>query len=276
MENHMTKAYLLALLFTLSLLAQATPKSDTLSADSIKTLLDISDSVIFTASKKWPYEKDVIIVYAQTADSFYVGKTKTLSNKLVVKKHIKALCEDWINQTFIRFDFAPYVINNNKNAFGIRVTRQLGGYPRVESKYELLSLYFNIQDSLTPIFSYPIQSSHYDYGLNESNSYKDSSIITIINITKENNYNNLILKTWHKSSNTQHGIDSGNEMHPNETASDSGTTTEVFHWQGRLGDCHGGCDEAVEYDLFVDVYYSAIDSSDGYPIAIDAIDNCEY
>ncbi len=189
--------------------------------DSILSKMHLTDSVCGIGIKKWPYINDTYIVVSEDLDSLYVGIVQVLEESYTLNNRYSKKLSKY-GYRFDRFDFAPYRLNKESIAFGLRFYGN-GGLAGGGYGCQNLVLFAPIKDSLQVVLSTVMEGSamiagewleegirmHYD---------ETSSAILIIGKPDSTGYNRIIKK-----------------MTTNESVSNEGLfPNDTFYWEAEF------------------------------------------
>lgn len=172
---------------------------DNVSPESILKKVGISPDICSAAMKKWPYQDSIFIVYAEDNLEYHIFILKHTGETYNVLSHYQSTFGE-NSYRFRSFDFAPYTLNKNQTAFGIRFFTRgpaMGGGWECEK----LVLYENVNNQINPIMStlvyYLAEGNNTAYDANSSFYCEEKGVI-IIGQPDKSGYNRIIEKVGNK------------------------------------------------------------------------------
>jgi hypothetical protein len=169
------------------------------SPESILSTIGISPQICGVSMKKWPYQDSIFIVYAEDTMDFNIYILKQTGEKYkVVAQYQETFGE--FDYRFRSFDFAPYKINKDQTAFGIRYFTKgptMGG----SWECEKLVLYERTDNEINLILStvvyYLAEGNNVAYDTDSSFYWEEKGVI-IIGQPDKSGYNRIIEKVGKK------------------------------------------------------------------------------
>lgn len=146
----------------------------------------------------------------------YNASDKVITNKYVIEN----LESDAIRLSKVNFDFAPYMVQTNKRAFGIRISYS-GPSRANQFEEEKITLFVQEKDKLVPVLKdFTSYLSTGDWDTNCAGEFKEKNAVFVLEPTSSNGY--FDMKVNYKEVKTLNKMVSG-DCKGTETATKSST-----------------------------------------------------